>query len=362
MNRVALYPYALALREPLNLMGKRMTERRGFLLRLREENSDALGIGEVAPFPGLHAESLADAAGQIHGIVPRIEGVVLPDSLEMVEDFVQAFPDLYPSVLFGLEGALLDRLARKQNRSFAALFTPNPRTEIPVNTLIAGVSGNPREMAREVLASGCRAVKIKVARGAVATEVAFLHALRRELPPTVALRLDANRRWSFDEARSFAESLGDLAIEYLEEPLQDSSLLPQFAQMTGLPVAWDETLDEAAFPGLEVFPGLAAIVIKPSRVGGFLKTRQWVNLALARGVKPVISCAFLSGVGFRMVASLAAALIPPSIPCGLGTFTFFKEDLLTRPITLHQGNLSPEQLWEAEILPRVWQQAGAGNL
>ena len=61
-----------------------------------------------------------------------------------------------------------------------------------------------------VLSIGHRCIKVKVARGVgspgAAEDAARLTAIRDAVGPGIALRADANRRWSLNEALTFGGS------------------------------------------------------------------------------------------------------------------------------------------------------------
>ena len=96
----------------------------------------------------------------------------------------------------------------------------------------------------------------------------FSHHLDDQL----TLRLDANRAWTIDEALTFAQAIDHASIEYCEEPLKNIHQLKSFSEKTTMPIALDETVYETESPELLPSANIKALVIKPSRLGG------WKNL------------------------------------------------------------------------------------
>src|SRR5262245_20062877 len=68
------------------------------------------------------------------------------------------------------------------------------------------------------LARGFRAIKMKVGRPSLRQDVERVRAMREHLGPEFPLMVDANMRWSVDEAIRAARALADSAPVWLEEP------------------------------------------------------------------------------------------------------------------------------------------------
>src|ERR1700692_1409100 len=68
------------------------------------------------------------------------------------------------------------------------------------------------------LAKGFRAIKMKVGRARLSEDVERVRAMRAHLGPDFPLRVDANMRWSVDEAIRAARAFRDSNLVWLEEP------------------------------------------------------------------------------------------------------------------------------------------------
>jgi o-succinylbenzoate synthase len=172
-------------------------------------------------------------------------------------------------------------------------------------------------------------VKLKVGGRAVEEDVELVRALNEELDDTVALRLDANRAWSLEEAERFVLSTSGLRFEYVEEPLADPAHLPSFATTCGVPVALDESLVGMEPEALEDHGYARAVVLKPTLLGGISRTLRFADVASRLGTKPVISSAYETGVGTAALISLAAVHTGgEGIPAGLDTYRRLAKDVL----------------------------------
>jgi len=97
----------------------------------------------------------------------------------------------------------------------------------------------------ENVTRGFRAIKMKVGRPSLADDVARVTAMRRHLGPEFPLMVDANMRWSVDEAIRAARVLGPLGLVWLEEPTIPDDV-PGHVRIVreggGLPIAAGENL------------------------------------------------------------------------------------------------------------------------
>jgi L-alanine-DL-glutamate epimerase-like enolase superfamily enzyme len=94
------------------------------------------------------------------------------------------------------------------------------------------------------LARGFRAIKMKVGRPRLAEDVARVRAMREHLGADFPLMVDANMRWSADEAIRAARALTPLEPVWLEEPTipDDVAGHVRIVRDGGLPIATGENL------------------------------------------------------------------------------------------------------------------------
>jgi len=324
-----LYRYTLPLTKPLRLGPVRLTERRGLLLHLRTGEGGA-GWGEIAPLPAFSPASLADAETQARRLCAWLADRRLPaDALAPESNGAAAIDalELHPAVRCGLDGALAWLLADQTGRPLASFLGPAQRTTVTLNGLLTASDDLAAE-AQRLKQAGYPVVKMKVGRHTVATDVVRVQQAREALGAEVALRLDANRAWSWQEALTFAEALGGLdTLDYVEEPLADPSQLARFAEATGWPVALDETLVGLPPEAVAEHGYAAALVCKPMLLGGPVIVRRLATAAAGWGGRTVLSAAFETGVGMRLLLALAAALDAPEAS-GLDTYRRLAEDTL----------------------------------
>ena len=108
--------------------------------------------------------------------------------------------------------------------------------DFTVDALLEQTDGN--------LARGFRAVKMKVGRPSLREDVERVRAMRSHLGDDFPLMVDANMRWSVDDAIRAARALAPLAPVWLEEPTIPDDV-PGHARIVregGLPIAAGENL------------------------------------------------------------------------------------------------------------------------
>ena len=96
----------------------------------------------------------------------------------------------------------------------------------------------------ENLARGFRAIKMKVGRPSLLDDVERVRAMRAHLGPDFPLMVDANMRWSVDDAIRAARALAGSAPVWLEEPTipDDVPGHVRIVREGGLPIAAGENL------------------------------------------------------------------------------------------------------------------------
>ena len=322
-----LVPYRLPLAEPVVWNGERRETREGVLLRLEDAHGRA-GWGDAAPLPGFSRETAAEAADALRTVLPALDGVD-PDTRDLLSPrggFHTALDaaGLPSSARFALDLALADLAAQEQGRTLPQALHPDPAVVLPLNGLLMSDRDAVVAGAGRLAAEGYAAAKLKVGRQSVEDDAETVRAVSAALGG-VALRLDANRAWSVDQATAFARAIEGVPLDYLEEPTPDAANHPALWLDTGLPLALDETLQEPS--GEAHLRGwAAAAVLKPTLVGGLMAALRLAAAARAVGVRAVLSASFESGVGLRGIAACAATT--GAEPAGLDTYRWLAEDVV----------------------------------
>lgn len=325
--RLTLYRYSLPLRQSLTIAGSTKSRREGFLVQVRGEGHE--GWGEIAPLDGYSRESvdeLAKAWPRVVAVLRRMglrEGAASDEWKNM------------PSVACGLQFAMgMGPVSHQGIVKTASLI---------VSADIASIR---REAAR-ALESGRPCVKLKVGRNTVAADAAVVRELRRLLEGRAAIRLDANRAWSVEDACAFASAIGPDGIEFMEEPLQDLSMYNDLGRDWPLPLAFDESLARHDPERVLDLAHVHAVVLKPGLLGGPLPVARLTAKAQARRIKSVLGAMYESGVGMRHLVAMAASSPYNLTAAGLDTYHALAGDVAS-PALPSQGAGYPADACRAE--------------
>ncbi len=277
------------------------TERSAVVIGLRDETG-ATGLGEAAPLPGMSIDTLVDAqraADALAGQVPI--AIESPGNATGLADRITTAP----AARFAIETALLTALAQRSRESIASLWGAVPQAELHHAVVV-----DDDVEACAAVAAGARCLKIK------ASDPDVVFAIARAVPHT-RLRIDANRSWPRARTVAILDRLRDLPIDYVEEPCRDAHEL--LAEDLPCRIALDESLVELAPAELAralESPQLAALVLKPTLLGGFARCLELAALAHRAGVAPIVSHALEGPIGTAACIELARA-IGADVPLGL---------------------------------------------
>jgi O-succinylbenzoate synthase len=305
---IELAQYELPLRRTFRTSRGEVKVRHGILVRA--SLNGRCGYGEVAPLPGFHKESLAEAVASLReacaaGTTPSAR-----------------------SAAFGLSCAMAE--LRRDTR-FG--FGPLPRgSTVGVNAVF---SGSAREAERAVKAgefAGFQTVKVKIGRSRPAEDLRVIHALLGGLPGDVRLRLDANRSLTLANAERLLRRIDASRIEYVEEPLQDSRELSELSRRVGMTMAIDEALhDPEVRDSVYGAPGIEVQVVKPSLVGPVEELESVVTAGRIHGMDTVFSTALETSLTVAIVSRFALAFPCGTRDHGLATPGLFERDIADAP-------------------------------
>jgi O-succinylbenzoate synthase len=323
-----IFGFRLPFREPVQLRDATLTHREGLLLRLVDMDG-VEGWGEIAPLPGFSREPLVDAARNTE-TVAKLWCSRFPDALLTMRA---------PSIRFGMEQAERHIVMNREKFQLHQLLSVKARDNIRINALLLGDSDDQMAQAIRSRLAGYRTVKIKVGSRAPDPAAKLVRRICEDLGKDVRVRLDANRGWSVEDAVRFGRQIKDLAIEYIEEPVRNPVALSAFHNQTGLPLALDETLVEQKPAQWMKIKGVAAVILKPTLLGGFKAAYDIANAGVSIGAKPIVSSCFETGIGTLGLAAMAAAIQQPDDAAGLDTYLWLAEDVLRERFDIINGTL-----------------------
>jgi len=299
------------------------TERKSWFVHLSD--GDRTGIGECAPLPDLSCDVRPNYVEVLRQFCDDVERTGNID-YEAMRD--------YPSMLFGLETAILNM--RNGERLFDTPFTRGEEG-IPINGLVW--MGNYDEMLQRMeqkLEQGFRCVKLKIGAIDFEQELELIKRIRSRFSfHEVELRLDANGAFPYEEALYKLELLSQYNIHSIEQPIRQGqwAYMAELCRESPLAIALDEELIGVNDPEMKrhmlniIKPRY--IILKPSLHGGMMGCREWIQTAKEYGIGSWITSALESNVGLNAIAQFCSSVYGNAItmPQGLGTGQLFTDNI-----------------------------------
>ena len=296
-----------------------LTEKHAWFLSLQDSNGFT-GIGECSIIPGLSPDF--------------IDFVSYESKVDEVCQNINYFVDnqvelrLFPSVLFGVEQALLALNAKRKNTEGIFYNTPFTRGEkgMPINGLIwMGSSQFMLDQIEEKLATGYSCLKMKIGTIDFEEELNILRHIRNRFSiHEIELRVDANGAFKPQEALEKLIRLSEFGIHSIEQPIAPGQFdeMKSLCSQTPIPIALDEELigvnGTNAKSNLLTYINPQYIILKPSLHGGIVGSTEWILEAEKLNIPWWITSALESNVGLNTIAQFASSF-ENELPQGLGT-------------------------------------------
>lgn len=310
------------------------------------EDGAQWGIGECGRLPGLSVDDVPEYEDKLKWVCEHIHL-----GKESLLQQLQAFP----SIQFGLEQAFLSLQSKDPFLLFPNSFS-HGQDSIAINGLIW--MGDREFMSQQItqkLQEGFRCIKMKIGAIAFDTELELLHNIRKEFPKEqVELRVDANGAFTPQNAMDRLKTLAQLDLHSIEQPIKAGQWeeMAYLCAHSPLAIALDEELigivsvTEKQKLLQTIKPQY--IILKPSLVGGYKGSEEWIKEAEAIGAGWWVTSALESNIGLNAIAQWTYSL-DTHMPQGLGTGGLYTNNL-DSPLEVRSGRLHYNQLpWQTDI-------------
>ncbi|HEX6872186.1 MAG TPA: dipeptide epimerase [Micromonosporaceae bacterium] len=269
------------------------------------------GFGEAPQVWQVTGASLAGAQQCVEEMLaPRLLGRD-PDDLVTNCRLVQRAVAANETAKAAVDVALHDLVARRLGVPLVRLLGG---TSLHVATDVTLSAGDPRTLASAAadrVAEGFTVLKLKVGTDA-AGDAARVRAVRDQVGPAVALRLDANQGWTPRAAVAVISAIEEqgLDVELVEQPVPawDLAGLAWVSDRVRTPVMADESVYSVR-DLVELIHRRAAdmVNVKLAKCGGLGAARTLLALAEEHGMGTIVGSMMEGPVGVAAAASLAAA-------------------------------------------------------
>jgi o-succinylbenzoate synthase len=336
----------------------RMKERAAWFVKLWDDaKPEVFGLGECAPLPGLSIDDKPDYEVVLNQVAQNVSALN-PTSATILKDVAALIPQGYPSIVFGLETAMLDLQNGGKRMIFDNSFLK--AQSIPINGLVwMGDLDLMLQQASIKIDEGFRCIKIKVGGINFEKECDILNYIRKKYyREEITLRLDANGSFKTEEALYKLYDLSKFKIHSIEQPIKvKQPELEELCRKSPIPVALDEELigiesaEQKKDLLMKVKPQF--VILKPSLHGGIQGSQEWISIADSLNIGWWITSALESNIGLNAICQFTANY-PVSIPQGLGTGSLY-ENNFESPLEVVKGEIryNPKLSWSLEEFENI---------
>ena len=299
------------------------------------EGENQKGIGEFGLFRGLSIDDRPDYEEKLQWVCDHINLGV-----QKLYDGLMEFP----SIQIGLETAFKSLSSKDLFEIYPSEFS-NGNEHIPINGLVwMGSEAFMKQQISDKLNQGFRCIKLKIGAINFNTELKLLKSIRKEYAASdIELRVDANGAFNSSEALEKLKRLSEFNLHSIEQPIKQGQWqeMARLCEDTPLPIALDEELI-GVFSEKEKLEVLNTInpqyiILKPTLIGGFSGSDQWISLAENKGIGWWITSALESNIGLNAIAQYTFTK-NSKLPQGLGTGGLFINNIPS-PLEVCNGSL-----------------------
>lgn len=337
--KATYHKYLLNFKRPSGTSRGVLTEKETWFIILEKDGKK--GIGECGILRTLSIDDRPDYEAKLQW---TCENIHLGEKA-LWEALIE-----FPSIQFGVEMAFQSLASETPFLLFPSEFT-NSQKSIPINGLVwMGEPSFMKEQIEEKLAQGFNCIKLKIGAIDFDKELALLRFIRENYDAqTIEIRVDANGGFTSHQALGKLHQLSGFKIHSIEQPIQKSNTdsMSELCKTTPIPIALDEELigvfsyEEKEALLQKIQPQY--IILKPSLIGGFRGSNEWISLAEKYNIGWWITSALESNIGLNAIAQWTFLQQNP-MPQGLGTGALYTNNF-DCPLSVSDG-----QLWYDKTL------------
>ena len=337
--------YVLDFKRPSGTSRGIMTKKETWFLILEENNKK--GIGECGILRSLSVDDRPDYEDQLKWVCENIH----LGKEKLWESLLE-----FPSIQFGVEMAFQSLESENPFVLFPSEFTEGQKN-IPINGLVwMGEPDFMKAQIEEKLVQGFNCVKLKIGAIDFEKELDLLRFIRANYDAeTIEIRVDANGGFTSEEALIKFNQLSEFELHSIEQPIQKNQTdsMSELCKTPPFPIALDEELI-GVFEYTEKEQLLQKIkpqyiILKPSLVGGFRGSKEWIALAEKYNIGWWVTSALESNIGLNAIAQWTF-LQNNLMPQGLGTGGLYTNNF-DCPLEVNHGELAynPVLDWKVSI-------------
>lgn len=347
--KATYHKHLLNFKRPSGTSRGVLTEKETWFIVL--ENEGKKGVGECGILRTLSVDDRPDYEEKLQWTC---------DNISLGKEKLWESLTEFPSIQFGVEMAFHSLESEDPFVLFASDFT-NGTQSIPINGLVwMGEASFMKQQIEEKLAQGFSCIKLKIGAIDFQKELDLLRFIRSNFDEkAIEIRVDANGAFDKNKALDKLNQLSGFELHSIEQPIAKNQhdSMSELCKTTPFPIALDEELI-GVFSVSEKEQLLQKIkpqyiILKPSLIGGFRGSKEWIELAEKYKIGWWITSALESNIGLNAIAQFTFLQNNP-MPQGLGTGGLYTNNF-DCPLEVSQGKLwyRTELDWDANILSKI---------
>ena len=295
---------SLPLADPFTISRGTQEAAENVLVRVRDDEGTT-GVGGAAPSPH-YGETADTVEAVLPDLLSVVESVGDPHALGRIEREMRETVNRNPAARAAVSVAVHDLAAKRLDVPLYRVWGDDPRNSPPTSyTVGLDTTERMREKTEAAVESGHDVLKVKLGTDRDEEVVGAV----RDAAPDATIRVDANEAWTPREAVRKSETLADLGVEFVEQPVaaEDPEGLKFVYERSALPVAADESV--VTLPDVAAVADRADIAnIKLMKCGGLREARRMAHAARAQGLEVMLGCMIESNASIAAACHLAPLL------------------------------------------------------
>jgi len=321
MQKIRWQKYDLRFTEPRGTSRGWFNVKPSWFILAEDETSKKTIIGECGLLPGLSIDDKPQYEAILNQVIDGLnQESQMPDLSE------------WPSIAFGLEMFQSHMESKDLAKIYPGDFSKGK--DIQINGLIwMGEKEKMLSQIKSKLDAGFSCIKLKIGAINFEDELFLLQSIRKEFgPEDIVLRVDANGAFSPENAHEKLNKLAEFDLHSIEQPIKPRQWkeMAELCESTPVSIALDEELigihDLNSKKELLEKIKPQGIVLKPSLLGGFKQTKEWIDLAEKLKMEWWVTSALESDIGLNAIAQFTSSF-NINLPQGLGTGSLYANNI-----------------------------------
>jgi len=312
------FPYELIFNHQFTTSKEKIKRRKVFIVELKDENGKTY-FGEASPLPQFNSETINDVENELKKI-SYLQTFECKDTLKDVIEYVNSLT-AFSTIKFALEQIFISCLFNIDTNEFKAF----PASKIIHVNALMGIDDfeTSQKILKKLIAQGFSVVKLK----ADDNNFSVLHDIIAwavgELKADLKFRIDPNGSWDMKKTILRSKKLEYFPVEYIEQPVKDSTDLINLSFDSPIPIAADESIRNLKDADkLLADSKIKFFVIKQMLFGGMQNIFKLSDMISGKNVNLITSSSLESNIGRRHLV-LSSSIIDNNLAHGLGTSEMF---------------------------------------